>query len=187
MCMKANEIGPIQFEDKLLLSAVLRMTVPTMCVELGFLKGESAGLILESIPATSRLISYDTNPIGSIDDDRFTLKIQDQSTCNEQDIDFIFFDASHDLEQNITTFKNIESNLNEGCIIAIHDTGLWNKKVFDTNGYYIGDEYAHQPDERKFVNWIKQYNSEFQIINLHTTKETRHGVTLIQKYKQLTI
>lgn len=175
------ELGPIQEQDVLLLQAVIKMTCPLNLVELGYLNGYSTKKILEVMRPDAKLTSYDSTVTGSpIIDDRFTFKNQSQTEVNEKDIDFIFFDASHDLNINIETWNNL--NLKDNAIIAIHDTGLWDKMLMDTGGHWIDNGYAHRPDERAFVTWVKENHPEYQVINFHTLKETRHGITLLQKY-----
>lgn len=129
----------------------------------------------------AKLTSYDNTVTSSnITDKRFTFKNKSQTDIEEENIDFIFFDASHDLDLNIETFNKLK--LSENAIIAIHDTGLWDKMLMDTGGQWIGNGYAHRPDEIRFVQWIKENYPEYQVINFHTLKETRHGITLLQKY-----
>lgn len=171
-------LGPIQYEDVLLLQAVIRMTYPKQLVELGYLNGYSTRKLLEVMTEDARLTSYD-NTVSSSDitDPRFTFKNKSQTECDEKGIEFIFFDASHDLEINKQTFENLD--LAEHCIIAVHDTGLWNRMVMDTGGYWIGDGYAHRPGEIAFVQWLKEKG--YNAINFHTLRETRHGMTLLQK------
>jgi predicted O-methyltransferase YrrM len=172
------ELGPVQNEDVLLLQAVIKMTCPVQLVELGYLNGFSTQKILEAMRDDACLTSYDnTIQDSSITDKRFTFKNKSQTEVNEQNIDFIFFDASHDFEINKKTFENLD--LADKAIIAVHDTGLWDKMILDTGGHWVGNGYAHRPDEIKFVDWLKGkgYNS----IDFHTLKETRHGMTLLQK------
>lgn len=174
------EIGPIQNEDVLLIQAVIKMTCPSVLVELGYLNGFSTRKILEVMREDAHLTSYDNIVINSnITDARFTFKNKSQTEVNEENIDFIFFDASHNLDLNKETLLKVEKTLNKNAIIAIHDTGIWNEMVMDTGGYWVKDGYVHRPDEREFVKWLKEKG--FNIINLGTTRELRHGITLAQK------
>lgn len=179
------KIGPIQYEDELLLQAIIKMTCPLKCVELGFLEGYSTRKILEAMSNDAQLISYDNSIDGHIDDNRFTFKRLSQTDYDESNVDFIFFDASHDLELNKITFEKIIPSLNDGAIIAIHDTGLWNEMIIDTQGKFVSEGYAHRPDEREFVNWIKETYPNFQQIHFHTLRQIRHGMTILQKYRKL--
>lgn len=163
------------------------MTCPLKVVELGYLNGYSANIILNALKEDSLLISYDNTTHGNINDRRFIFKHKSQEDYEETDVDMVFFDASHDFELNKKTFRKVILSLNKQAIIAIHDTGLWNIKMQDVGGYWINDGYAHRPDERKFVNWIKEFYPKYQVINFHSLKETRHGMTLIQKLDTLLI
>ena len=162
------EIGPIQNEDVLLIQAVIKMTCPSVLVELGYLNGFSTRKILEVMREDAHLTSYDNTVINSnITDARFTFKNKSQTEVDEKNIDFIFFDASHNLDLNKETLLKVEKTLNKNAIIAIHDTGIWNEMVMDTGGYWVKDGYVHRPDEREFVKWLKEKG--FNIINLGTT------------------
>lgn len=172
------ELGRIQDEDVLLLQAVIKMTCPVQLVELGYLNGYSTKKILEVMRNDAHLTSYDNSlKESAIKDERFTFKNQSQTECNEKQIEFIFFDASHDFDINKETFNKLD--LADKAIIAVHDTGLWNERVLDTGGYWIGKGYAHRPGEIQFVEWLKEKG--YNAIDFHTLKETRHGMTLLQK------
>lgn len=172
------QLGPIQDEDVLLLQAVIKMTCPVNLVELGYLNGYSTKKILEVMRPDAKLTSYDNTVQDSpIQDERFIFKNKSQIECDEKQIDFIFFDASHDFEINRSTFNRLD--LSENAIIAVHDTGLWNEMILDTGGYWVGNGYAHRPGEIMFVKWLKEKG--YNAINFHTLKETRHGMTLLQK------
>lgn len=180
------ELGKIQKEDELLIQAIIKMTCPLKLVELGYLNGYSTGIILDSMRPDARLISYDNTTQSKTNDPRFTFKHLSQEDYEEENVDLIFFDASHDFELNKNTFNKVYPTLNEGAIVIVHDTGLWDKMVLDTGGKWIGKGYAHRLGERLFVNWIHD-NSGMQTIHFHTLKETRHGITILQKYKELEV
>jgi len=172
--------------DRLLLYAIIKSTLPHKCVELGF--GVSTRTILEALPEDSILISYDLvdmeNPIN---DKRFIFKKKDQIEYEEDNVDFVFIDASHDFEKNIQTFVKIDKSLNSGGIIVVHDTGTVKEDIKIGDGYFLDGEYIHRPGERKFVNWIKENYPDYQIIHFHSLKEYRPGITIIQKYQRLKI
>lgn len=172
------KLGPVQDEDVLLLQAVIKMTCPVQIVELGYLNGYSTKKMLDVMRNDAQLTSYDNTIQSSpIVDERFTFKNKSQTECDEKNIDFIFFDASHDFEINKETFNRLD--FTDNAIIAVHDTGLWNGMILDTGGYWIGNGYAHRPGEIMFVEWLKEKG--YNAINFHTLKETRHGMTLLQK------
>lgn len=179
-------LGNIQEEDVLLIQAVIRMTAPLKCVEFGYLNGFSAQSMLNVMRPDAKLISYDNSIIGNIQDPRFTFKHKSQTEYEEEGIDFVFFDASHDFELNRETFNKVVGTLNDGAIVAVHDTGLWNEMVLDTGGHWVGGGYAHRVGEREFVNWVSKTHS-FKPIHFHSMRELRHGMTLLQKNDKLKI
>lgn len=181
-------LGAIQKEDEALLQAIILMTCPKKLVEFGYLHGDSARAFLSVMKPDASLVSYDIDPIGRASSDpRFLLKTMSQTDYEETDVDFVFFDASHDLQLNRETFKKVEPTLLQEAIIAVHDTGLWNEVVMDTGGWSVGNGYAHRPGERLFVNWIKETYPEYQVLHLHTEAELRHGITILQKYNKLSV
>lgn len=180
------ELGKIQSQDELLIQAIIKMTCPLKLVELGYLNGYSTGIILNAMRDDATLVSYDNTTYSKTDDPRFTFKCLSQEDYEEDNIDFIFFDASHDLTLNQNTFKKVYPTLNEGAIIVVHDTGLWDKLIQDVGGKWIDCGYAHRPGEREFVNWLHDTYG-LQTIHFHTLKETRHGITILQKYIKLDI
>lgn len=104
----------------------------------------------------------------------------------DNNIDFIFIDASHDFEINKETFEKIKNHITDNCLILVHDTGLWEHKFMlpihlNFNGEWVNEEqFAHQPHEIVFVNWLKnKYN--FNKIDLHSRNCIRHGFTILQK------
>lgn len=172
------ELGPVQEEDVLLIQAVIKLTCPSVLVELGYLNGFSTSKILEVMREDAHLTSYDNTVKHSlIKDKRFTFKNKSQTEVEEKDIDFIFFDASHDLDLNIETFKNLK--LSNNAIIVIHDTGIWNEMIMDTGGYFVEEGYIHRPHEREFVKYL--IKNGYNAVNLMTTKELRHGISIVQK------
>jgi hypothetical protein len=47
------------------------------------------------------------------------------------------------------------------------------------------DLYAHQRDERQFVNWVTSEYHDFGAIHFHSTRTLRHGFTLLQRQAPL--
>lgn len=180
-------LGPILPEDALLLQAIIKSTNPKVLVELGFFFGESARKILEVMDNDSHLYSFDNTKESNIKDSRFTFYKLSQTEINIKDIDFIFIDASHELKLNQETFNKLIPLLKDKAIIAVHDTGAWyNGNVFELNhGYNSANGWVHCPGEVEFVNWIKDIYPEFQQIHFHSSRQVRHGITLLQKYKRL--
>jgi predicted O-methyltransferase YrrM len=175
-------LGPIQEEDKKLIQSVILMTCPSVVVEFGTNRGESALAILEVLQG--KLYSFDIDKIQNIRHPNFIFIHRGQETYNlTEPVDIVFFDGAHNLELNIQAYLKIEPYLTPGAIIIVHDTGTWKEMFVDNGGYMTSEGYIHQPDERKFVNWLTGWNK----IHFHTHKEVRHGITLLQRNKDLLV
>ena len=184
------ELGPLLEEDAALLQGAILMTDPQQVVEFGFLRGHSARIMLEVMSEKATLTSYDNTTVSNIPNDpRFTLVRRGQEDyLPTPGVDFVFLDASHDLELNQKTWKLLQGALSETAIVAVHDTGAWFDNVFDFNlGYATDAGYLHCPDERKFMNWIKKEYPDWQQIHFGTTRRINHGITLLQKYYPLSV
>jgi len=202
-----DAIGPLQRDEAMAMFGIIRTLRPKVVVEFGFFHGHSAYNFLQALPEDGRLYSYD------IDEDsirraerefsferRFTFVGKSQTAFEACDvggepIDFVFFDAAHELELNIETFTRMVAHLAPEAMIAIHDTGLWQRRHFtpihatftrEHAGEWVSDElYAHQPGEREFVDWIVAGQHGFAAIHLHSTRTLRHGFSLLQRQRTL--
>lgn len=185
-----ERLGPLQSADAETIKALIKMIDAKVVVEFGYLFGDSAKTILEALGEDGKLFSYDIEARHiKTHDSRFTFVHKSQANFESigDKIDFVFFDASHDLELNKITFEKILPELSDKAIIAVHDTGTWPYIVEDTGGYEINGEYLHRPDERKFVNWIRDTYPDFDQLHFHTLSKVRHGLTIIKKYQRLAI
>jgi len=203
-----DAIGPLQRDEAMALFGIIRTLRPKVVVEFGFFHGHSAYNFLQALPADGQLYSYDIDE-DSIRragkefgfDRRFTFVAKSQTAfeaCDVggQPIDFVFFDAAHELELNIETFTRLVAHLAPEAMIAIHDTGLWQRGHFapihttfvsEYPGEWVSEElYAHQPGERAFVDWIVAGPHGFAAIHLHSTRTLRHGFSLLQRQRALT-
>lgn len=183
------ELGTLLPEDASLLQAIIKMTNPMNVVEFGFLRGQSTRVMLEVMDQNAKLTSHDNTEVYNIPEDpRFTLKRIGQEDFEPmENVDFVFLDASHDFELNKQTFEKLQSSLTEDAIIAVHDTGKWFANVFEfEKGYEYDGGWLHSPDERKFMNWIKETYPEYQQIHFNTQSKISHGISLLQKYNKLT-
>ena len=197
-------VGPVQRDEALLLHALASVVRPATVVEFGFLRGHSAFNFLRALDADARLYSFDVNPscedlaerrFGH--DRRFTYQTPRQETLTADDVegrpvDLVFFDGAHELGINQETFRRLLPMLSSHAILAIHDTGTvlrkymedWREELTRTERW-IGDEYEPQPDERAFVNWLREEHPEFAQLHLHTHRRPRHGMTLLQRSEAL--
>ena len=190
--------GPIQRDEALLLYAIVKTVDPKTIVEFGFLWGHSAINFLGAMSPSARLYSYDVSGASlriadKLRDSRFRFILKSQvdfelSDVDERLIDLVFFDGSHDFKLNVETFARVKSCLNEKALIVVHDTGAWhgNLKGLQTpEGYFLGGTtgggYIHRPDERRFVNHIRETTPDFDQIHLHSASRFRHGLTILQR------
>ena len=196
-------LGPVQRDEALLLFALVRTTMPRVVVEFGFRTGHSAFNFLRALPPDAMVYSYDTSSgSGSIaalefahfPNFRFLSKPQQQfdpADIEHREIDFVFFDAAHEFDANRETWSKLAPLLAEHAIVAVHDTGTWAKSHFasahawaaesEPGRWLNEEEYEHQSGERQFVNWIVETSPEYCVVQLHTLRALRHGLTLLQK------
>ena len=197
-------VGPVQRDEALLLHAVVRAVRPLTVVEFGFFRGHSAFNFLRALDPEARLYSFDVDPAcGDLakrkfgHDPRLVYRTRRQETLTAADVgdrpvDLVFFDGAHALDANQETFRRLLPMLSPGAIVAIHDTGTvlrafmedWREEIQRTERW-IGDAYEPQPDERAFVNWLREQHPEFAQIHLHTHRRPRHGMTLLQRSEAL--
>ena len=202
-----DSIGPLQREEALLLFALTRVLRPRVIVEFGFFQGHSAFNFLRALDPGSRIFSYDLADDAKARfekelnfDPRLSFFHKSQTDFAAADIghqliDLVFFDGAHELTANCATFQKIHPCLRDNATVVIHDTGLWNRdrmlplhqefiKLFP--GEWVSDsQFAHQPDERQFVDWICQTYPEMQAIHLHSSNTLRHGMTWLQRRQRL--
>ncbi|CAB4151921.1 COG4122 Predicted O-methyltransferase [uncultured Caudovirales phage] len=195
--IKGNiQLGPLLDEDAQLLQAVIKMTNPKVVVEFGYFWGKSANAMLAAMDADAELHSFDNtkdagHAMAHTQDARFNFypMSQDEFWKTQIDkIDFVFLDASHDMELNKNTFLQIKDKLNPKAIIAVHDTGTWiGGNVFDAEAGYLdaNGNWVHCPGEIDFVNWLKANHKDFEQIHFHSSRQIRHGITLLQRYEAL--
>jgi len=182
-------LGPLLDQDAKLLQGIIQMTNPKILVEFGYFRGDSARAMLEAMDEDAELHSFDNTKNPVVEDTRFHFyqKSQDEIEGIEN-IDFVFIDASHEFELNKKTFEKLRHIMSEKGIIAIHDTGTWiGGNVFNAEEGYSNakGEWLHCPGEIDFVNWIKERYPCWQQIHLHSSRQVRHGITLLQKSIEL--
>ncbi|MEO5917153.1 MAG: class I SAM-dependent methyltransferase [Luteolibacter sp.] len=203
-----DAIGPLQRDEAIALFGIVRTLRPVTLVEFGFFHGHSAFNFLQAMSDDAFLFSYDIDP-DSIRrakreftfDPRFKFIGKSQTEFDSADIggrmiDFVFFDAAHELDLNIATFGRIVPHLAEDATLAVHDTGLWHRSHFapiheqftkEYPGMWMNrDLYIHQPGERQFIDWVVENHPEFNAIHFHSTGTLRHGFTLLQRRRNLT-
>jgi predicted O-methyltransferase YrrM len=192
--------GPVQREEALFLYSLLRVVRPRTAVEIGFLNGRSALNLLCALDSDARLYSFDIDercaPIARDlfgHDPRFTFRVRSQAELTGEDIDgreadFIFLDASHELDLNRETFRRLLPLMAPDAILAVHDTGTVPRRFvvpghywLDSDAGWIGDEREVMPGERAFLNWLLDEHPEFSQVHFHSRRTVRCGITLLQR------
>ena len=198
-----NAIGPLQRDEAVAIFGITRVVRPNTIVEFGFFHGHSAYNFLAALEPNALLFSYDIDSVSEFRaktefshfrNFKFIGKSQTDFCASDIDnrpVDLVFFDASHCLDLNKTTFLKVYPHLAENGLIIIHDTGVWNNKYFsDTHRHFVEELdpprtpdgfYIHQPDEREFVRWVLTEYNVLTEFHLHTTNTLRHGFTRIQR------
>jgi len=202
--------GPLQQEEALLLYSLIRMIRPKVLLEFGFHYGHSAFNFLEAMGKDDHLYSFDIAESAKqvaatyfSHRKNFTFHFKSQTEVSSADfthlpVDFVFLDASHQLDLNQVTFARLLPLLAPDGLIAIHDTGTWAKKFFEPSQVERGrtaasedwlnaDEFQPAKAEREFVNWVLDEHREFSVINLNTLNTMRNGITLIQRTRKLPV
>lgn len=204
-----DAVGPLQRDEALALFGIVKTIRPKVLVEFGFFHGHSAFNFLQAMPKDGRLYSYDISPDSCTRardefgfDPRFTFIGKSQTHFDPKDIDhhmidFVFFDAAHELELNTETFSRVVCQLALDGMIAVHDTGLWHRSHFSDVHHTFANEmagewksedlYAHQPGERAFIDWIVDHHPEFSVTHFHSTDTLRHGFSLLQRKRSLSL
>jgi Methyltransferase domain len=202
-----DAIGPLQRDEAVALFGIIRTLRPRVVVEFGFFHGHSAFNFLKALEPDARLFSYDVDAESErrarsefTFDRRFTFLAKSQTAFDPADIggreiDFVFFDAAHELDLNQETFRRLLPHLSAEAMVAVHDTGVWNRAHFCTihetfaremPGEWLDAEtYAHQPGERAFIDWITATHPDFVALHFHSTRTLRHGFTLLQRRRVL--
>ncbi len=146
--------GPVQRDEALFLYSLLRVMRPRTVVEIGFLEGRSALNFLCGLDADARLYSFDLDETCAGrardlfgHDPRFTFRTRSQAELTPDDIDgreadFVFLDASHELDLNRETFSRLLPLMAPDAILAVHDTGTVPRRFVLPGHYWLESESA---------------------------------------------
>jgi len=193
--------GPVQRDEALLLHSLLRVLRPKTVVEIGFFRGYSAFNFLRALDPDARLYSFDIAPACEAiaeelfgHDARIKVRRRSQTDLTAEDIDgrladFVFLDASHELELNQQSFERLLPLMQPDAILAVHDTGTiprellvpMNHWALQVPDLWVDDECEVMPGERAFVNWVLDEHPDISQIHLHSRNTFRCGITLLQR------
>jgi hypothetical protein len=187
--IKDIHLGPIMVPEQKLLQAICDLTDPKVIVEFGFFTGFSSRSMLEFVDEDAKIYSFDylDRSEWKINDKRHTLYTKDMKQVTDEDIpgmiDVVFFDASHVLEDTVVAYNRIKHKLKPGSIIVVHDTGAYDKDVFNPDEIpikkIVGQYVYHCPDEHTFIQMLK--DEGYNCINFTATTKVRHGIAVLQK------
>ena len=198
--------GALQRDEALFLHALVRTVRPETLVEIGFFLGDSSFNFLRAMDAGARLYAFDISDRARARgaelqraDDRFVFRARSQDELAPDDIDgrsadFVFLDASHDLDLNKATFLRLRELMAPDCVLAVHDTGRVPRRLLEEIDHWalhvdegwIGDDYYEvRSGERAFVNWVLDEHPDFSQVHLHSRRTMRCGITLLQRREPL--
>lgn len=191
--------GPIQDDEALLLFAVIRVMRMQTILEIGGLNGYSAINFCKALGKNGVLYTCDLNPVKICAKNHRVIqkdaRLITKEDLEDNELDMVFFDC-HDYEAQIALFLSLSRNniITDKTLLALHDTGLHPHK-FSPQSYLVNGEelgFVHQPVERQMVNDFKRIG--YDAICFHTQMKRhddsfpfRHGITLMAKFKHLTI
>jgi hypothetical protein len=211
LAIRENAPGPVHRDEALILFALTRVLCPQTIVEFGFALGQSALSFLLAAGPDCRVFSYDHSKsaaeaarkyFGHFKNFRLIGKSQadfSPEDIENRKIDLCFLDAAHDLAGNLKSFELIQPCLSETAIVAVHDTGTWQRRFFtDRHHAFLTSDFGmkhgrwldaeqFQPsaDDRLFVNRLLSNHPNFSQIHLHSANTLRNGITLLQKASPL--
>jgi hypothetical protein len=176
--------GPIQDDEALLLYALVRCLGAKTVLEAGGQTGYSARNFLA---AGATVYTVDTQPVP-VQGDRHHVIQADIGYVNIDQLprlDLVFFDA-HAEEAQFRFFQLavIADVIHDGTTVVVHDTGLHSQQ-FVPWAVPCGDRWAHQPEERRFVERLVA--AGWQCVHVHSDDdaEPRHGLTILQRPRSL--
>lgn len=202
-------IGNLQSDEALFLYGIIRVLRPKRVVEFGFLNGYSATVILSAMNGSGQTHSYDISDYARQTAIAFAKKNagffyhhKSQADFASTDVeslpvDFVLMDGAHDLQMNIDAFQKIKPLLSNEAVVMVHDTGLWHKEYMKEDEYavlpnlnhkWLDDQrLSHQIDERRFVNWVMENESDWTLLHFGSPNTLRHGFSLIGRRRLLDV
>lgn len=201
-------IGPIQRSEAIMLYGLIKTIRPRRVVEVGFYRGDSCAVLCAATAGDpdATVESYDVRWVDENDKNslkaqypHLTVEICDQrqvmsrtAASDSRLIDFLFIDASHDLEINQATWASFVTRMSSNAVVMVHDTGLWvdTHRPPDFTHGRPGTKHGvtgrfHQPDEVMFVQWIEKNFPNWTRMDFMSVNAFRHGFTLLQRTQQV--
>jgi predicted O-methyltransferase YrrM len=189
-------IGPIQDDEALFLYSVIRGMRISTVLELGGLEGYSARNFLKALGPDGVLFTCDLHPVQS-QAAHHRVITKNCSTLTSEDllgkvVELVFFDC-HEYEAQMACFTTLwdQGSINENTLLVLHDTNVHPHRHVEW-AYRVPEGFIHQPVERRMVNDF--VGMGYHALSLHTANEKhsptfpfRHGITVMQKWKKLSL
>lgn len=188
--------GPVQDDEALLLFAMVRVMRLYRILEIGGLGGYSARNFLRAVGERGKVYTVDINPVASLAPNHVTL----QKSCagvtaadlDGEPLDLVFFDCHvYDAQMELFAGLRTAGTITDNTVIALHDTGLHPRPTSGT-AYDVPGGWVHLWQERRMVNEL--HATGYDAVSLHMTSDRsspemplRHGLTVMQKFRPLTI
>ena len=188
--------GPIQDDEALFLFAMVRAMRLRRILEIGGLDGYSATNFLEAMGPKGIVYTVDLHPVPQRGENHRTI-VKDvadltASDLDEERFDLVFFDA-HVYVPQMDLLKRLRQArlVDDDTVLALHDTHLHPTKTCEW-AYPVEDGWVHQDVERRMVNDLRRMG--YDGFSLHTdlvrdqlAVPMRHGVTIMRKFRPLTV
>ena len=191
-------LGPIQKSEAIAIYGLIRCIRPQKIVEIGFGQGDSTEALLAGIhgipgaTVTSYDIRVSTEHASLMMGKHPNLSVFEADQTElilDDDVDFLFLDASHDFEMNRTFWLTNSHKFPDHAFIVVHDTGLWADDFIDdptvaefgvrgSNRGVTGR--FHQPGEVEFVKWVQSLGT-WNRVDIFSKNCFRHGFTILQR------
>ena len=188
--------GPIQDDEALFLFALVRGMRLRRVLEIGGLDGYSARNFLQAVGEGGMVYTVDLQPVRSQAANHriITKDVADLSEADldHEHLDLLFFDAHAYVPQMDLLMRLRRAGMvDDRTVLALHDTQLHPTKTCDW-AYPIEEGWVHQDVERRMVNDLRRIG--YDAFDLHTdlardaaSLPMRHGVTVMRKFKTLSI
>jgi predicted O-methyltransferase YrrM len=192
-------LGPIQDTEALFLYSIVRGMRLQRILEIGGLSGYSAKNFLQAFyddaQAKCKMYTVDINVVPTLARNHVVivknaLELTAEDLENEP-LDMIFFDC-HDYVVQMKVFENLLriGLITDRTVIALHDTHTHPYQVVSWSYHIENDGWVHQAVERAMVNRFVELG--YHAFSLHTDNSRhdssmpfRHGITIMQKFRQL--
>ena len=179
-----HTLGPILKSDAALLAGILNYVKPRIAIEYGCLEGHSAAVLCRFVEKlycvevdnvrNGLLHVMERNP--NIVHVHASMTQWDPPPEVEQ-IDLVYFDASHNFRDSRDAYLRIKSRLSQRTMIICHDTATWIEPMPQHFRDFAQPRFEAVSGERGFVRWLEANN--WTAISF-AGRELRHGLTVLQ-------